>query len=355
MLSQNLVLGYVFCSLSVATVASAQSLQSSNTRQPIAMVDGHAIYEDDLSPMVEGQLLPLRNQEYEVKKKALDSLIEQRVLEDAAKSKGMTTEQLLAQNVDTKVTDPTDAELEGYYMALRDRISRPFDEVKPQLRDSLKQAKTLQARQDYMKSLRAQSNVTVLMSAPRVTVAYDPARVRGNPKAPVMIVEFSDYQCPYCHQVEPTLQAIILKFGDKVSVAYRDFPLRNVHDHAEIAAEASRCALEQGKFWEFHDRLFKATNLDKEALIGYARDAKLNEKQFDSCLSSEKYKASIEKDLQEGRKAGVIGTPAFFINGIPTSGAQQQDTFTTMIDEELAKKPASTAATASVQVHAAAQ
>lgn len=340
MLSQRFVFGYVFCSLVFATVASAQSLQSSKNSQPIATVNGQAIYADDLAPMVEGQLLPLRNQEYEIKRKALDSLIEQKLLEAAAKSKGVTTEQFLAQNADAKVPEPNDAEVEGYYMALRERITLTYDEVKPKLRESLKQAKIQQARQDYMKNLRAQSNVAVLMSVPRVNVGYDPARLKGDPKAPVMIVEFSDYQCPYCHQVEPTLQAIMHKYGDKVSLAYRDYPLRNIHDHAEIAAEASRCALDQGKFWDYHDQLFKATNLDKEALIGYAKDAKLDDKQFEACLTSEKYKAQIDKDLDEGRKAGVNGTPVFFINGIVLSGVQAQDSFTHAIDDELSKKPA---------------
>ena len=339
MLSQRLVFGFLFCSLSLATAASAQSLQPSKTRQPIATVNGQAIYEDDLAPIVQGQLLPLKNQEYDIKRKALDSLIEQKLLEAAAKSKGVTTDQLLAQNVDAKVVDPSDAELEGFYMALKDRIAKPFDEVKSQLREGLKQAKVQQARQDYMKNLRAQANVAVQMSAPRVNVAYDPARIRGNPKAPVMIVEFSDYQCPYCHQAEPTVEAILSKYGDKVSLSYRDFPLRAIHEHAEIAAEASRCALEQGKFWDYHDQLFKSANLDKQALIGYAKDAKLDDKQFEACLTSEKYKAQIDKDLEEGRRAGVNGTPAFFINGIPISGAKGQDSFTQAIDDELSKKP----------------
>src|ERR1700747_1107325 len=170
-----------------------------------------------------------------------------------------------------------------------------------------------------MKRLHSDSNVAILLSPPRVHVGYDPKRLRGNPKAPVMIVEFSDYQCPYCQQVEATLKEVLAKYGDKVSLAYRDFPLTAIHSQAEIAAEASRCALEQGKFWDYHDQLFKATHLDKETLIGYAKDAKLDDKQFESCLTSEKYKAQIDKDLDEGRKAGVTGTPAFFINGIELS------------------------------------
>jgi protein-disulfide isomerase len=199
-----------------------------------------------------------------------------------------------------------------------------------------------------MKGLRSESKVVVLLSAPRVEVAYDPKRLRGNPKAPVMIVEFSDYQCPYCHQAEPVLKEVLAKYGDKVSFSYRDFPLTAIHEQAMIAAEASRCAEEQGKFWEYHDQLFTASKLDKDALIEYARNLKLDDKQFDSCLTGQKYKADIEKDEEEGRKAGINGTPGFFINGIELSGAKPGDAFAKIIDDELARKNNPPAATVSV-------
>src|SRR6266498_5217313 len=314
----------LFCISAVfASTALAQNAGTPKPKQPVATVDGQPIYDEDLASSVEGQLLSLRNQEYEIKRKALDPLIEQKMLDSAAKKKGLTTEKLLDQEVNSKVPDPSDAELEGYYLGLK--VNRPLAEVKTQLRDAYKQARIQQARQDYMKSLRADSNVVVLLSAPRVEVAYDPARLRGNPKAPVMIVEFSDYQCPYCHSVEPTVKELLAKYGDKVSLSYRDFPLTAIHSQALISAEASRCALEQGKFWEYHDQLFTASKLEKDDLIGYARNLKLDEKQFESCLSSEKYKADIDKDLQDGRKVGINGTPGFFINGVVLSGAQTKD------------------------------
>jgi len=320
-----------------AATSVAQNAATPKPKQPVATVDGQPVYDEDLAPSVEGQLQPLRNQEYEIKRKALDSLIEQKILEAAAKKKGITTEKLLDQEVNSKVPDPSDAELEGYYVGLG-RVTQPFAEVKTKLRDGYKQAKIRQAREDYLKALRADSNVVVLLSAPRVEVAYDPARMRGNPKAPVMIVEFSDYQCPYCHQVEPTVKELLTKYGDKVSLSYRDFPLTAIHSQALISAEASRCALEQGKFWEYHDQLFTSSKLEKDDLIGYARNLKLDDKQFESCLTSEKYKADIDKDAQEGRKAGVNGTPGFFINGVFLSGAQGQDAFTRVIDDELSRK-----------------
>ena len=325
-------------SVCCAATSVAQSTSASKAKQPVATVDGQPIYDEDLAASVDGQLMALRNQEYEIKKKALDNLIEQKILEVAAKKRGLTTEKLLEQEVRAKVADPSDDEVAGYYFGLRSRINRPLEDVKAQLRDSLRQAKIQQVREDYMKRLRADSNIALMLSAPRVEVAFDPARVRGNPKAPVMIVEFSDYQCPYCHSVEPTIKQVLAKYGDKVSLAYRDFPLTAIHSQAQIAAVASRCALEQGKFWEYHDQLFTSSNLEKDSLIEYARNLKLDEKQFGSCLTSEKYKADIDKDLQEGRKIGISGTPHFFINGIATSGAQQQESFDRIIDDELARK-----------------
>src|SRR5882724_12388595 len=143
----------LFCALFAPTTV-AQKADAPNTKQPVATVDGQNIYDEDLAPSVEGQLQPLRNQEYEIKRKALDNLIEQKMLEAAAKKKGLTTEKLLDQEVNAKVPEPSDAELEGYYLGLG-RVTLPFAEVKTKLRDAYKQAKIQLARQDYLKTMRA--------------------------------------------------------------------------------------------------------------------------------------------------------------------------------------------------------
>jgi len=321
-----------------ATCLAQSANTTTKTNEPVATIDGQPIYEEDLAPSIQGQLLPLRNQEYEIKKRALNNLIDEKLLQKAAKDKGLTTDKLLAQEVDAKVQQPTDAEVEAYYLAQKDRVNRPFDEVKVQMRDSLKQAKTQEVRQDYMKRLRSETKVAVMLAPPRAQLGYDSKRLRGNPKAPVMIIEFSDYQCPYCRQVEPVVKDLLTKYGDKISLAYRDLPLRQIHPQAQIAAEASRCAEEQGKFWEYHDQLFATSKLDHDALVEYARTLKLDDKQFDSCLTGEKYKAEIDQDLREGMQAGVNGTPGFFINGVVLSGSLPEEAFVRVIDDELARK-----------------
>jgi len=327
----------ILASLILPVAGAAQSPASAKSEPPLATVDGQKLTDEDLAPYVQSQLRPLREQEYQIKKKALDNLISQKLVEAEAKKTGVTAEKLYEQEVDAKVPEPTDAELNAIYAVQKDQINRPFEEVKAQLSQNLKRAKIQQARQEYSAHLRDQAKIAVLLSPPRVQVGFDPARVRGNPKARVMIVEFSDFQCPYCGQVEATLKDVLAKHQDTVALAFRDLPLTQIHPFAQGAAEAARCAGEQGKFWEYHDLLFgDQGSLDHNGLIAKAAKLQLNAKQFDACISSEKYKAQIQQDDQEGMRAGVSGTPGFFINGIFMSGAQPESAFEKAIEEQLA-------------------
>lgn len=178
----------------------------------------------------------------------------------------------------------------------------------------------------------------VALNTGKVEVAITPNDpVRGNSQAKVTIIEFSDFQCPFCGRAEPTLKQIFETYGDQVKLVYKNFPLP-FHEHAQDAAIAALCAKDQGKFWEYHDVLFqnqdslKITDLKK-----YASDLSLKTQNFNSCLEDKKYKGQIEADMMEGNKLGVRGTPAFFINGRLVSGAQPFENFRTIIDEELKK------------------
>lgn len=194
-----------------------------------------------------------------------------------------------------------------------------------------------QNRQDYLKRVREHLEMPASLQQAKTEVSFDPARLRGSPHVPVIIIEFSDFQCPLCRKVQPTLKSLLAKYEGRVSLAYRDFPLRGMHGQAELGAESSRCAGEQGKFWEYHDLLFdNPDKLNQNGLLELARNAKLGEKQFDSCLSSGKYRSQVERDLQDGIRAGVMGTPGIFINGILLSGAQPEAAFEQVIESELA-------------------
>ena len=159
--------------------------------------------------------------------------------------------------------------------------------------------------------------------------------VRGAKDAPVTIVMWSDFQCPFCSRVEPTLSKIEEDYKGKVRVAWRDLPLP-FHQNAMPAAKAARAAGEQGKFWEMHDKLFaNQANLDRPNLDKYAEELKLNMTKFKAVMDSDKYKKEIEADSEAGAKIGARGTPAFFINGKFLSGAQPYEAFKAKIDAEL--------------------
>ena len=308
--------------------------QSDSKKTPVATVGGQTVYEDEILPRVQNDIRKLRLEEYQLKQRAIENLILTRLLEAEAKKRNLTVDQLIQQEADGKLADPTDAEIRAQFDQQKD--TRKFEDVKEQYRASLKQARVRAARQAYFRQLWDSAGVKMLLQPPRTEVAADPARVRGNPKGPVMIVEFSDFQCPYCRRVQPTLMAVLAKFPGQVGLSFRDFPLREIHPDAQSAAEAARCAGEQGKFWEYHDLLFSQAPLDRITLGAHAGKLGLDAKRFDACLASGKFRAAVEEDLQVGVRAGVAGTPGFFINGIFLDGAQPLEEFARIINDELA-------------------
>lgn len=174
----------------------------------------------------------------------------------------------------------------------------------------------------------------------RVQVSADDDPVMGSKDAPVTMIEFSDFQCPYCErfysQTLPQLEENYIKTG-KVRLVFRDFPL-SFHQYAQKAAEASECANEQGKFWEYHNKLYEnQAALDVDSLKKYAKDLGLDSSKFDQCLDSGKMASEVQKDFTDGQSYGVSGTPSFFINGIELVGAQPYSAFQQLIEQELNK------------------
>jgi len=230
--------------------------------------------------------------------------------------------------------------------AAAEKLWSEADTDLPELRSvrqklAMQQSEVHQTRREFLKGMKEHSGAPVVLqpAKDKVEVAYDPARLRGSPHAPIMIVEFSDFQCPFCRKVQATLNSLLKKHEGQVSLAYRDFPLREMHPKADLGAESSRCASEQGKFWEYHDLLFtNPDKLNRPGVTQLARSLNLDEKQFDSCLSAGKYRKQIEQDVQDGIRAGVQGTPSIFINGILLSGAQPEAEFEKIVEAELATR-----------------
>ena len=328
--------------LGLAAVCYPQGKPQAGVDSPIAIVAGQPIYEQDLMSVTGASLLDLRKQEYKTKKDALNQLIRRKLIEAEAKKKGLSTEELLKQEVDSKIAEPSDDEAKGYYLAVKNETTLPFDQIKSQVKQLLKNTEIERARQQYADSLRDKAEVSIALQPPAVHVDYDPARIKGNADAPITIVEFADFQCPFCGKVQPVLKEVLAKYKGKVRLAYRDFPLSQIHEHAETAAEASRCALAQGKYWEMHDAMFAdQSKLDENALVRTAAGLGMNQNSFRSCLTSAKYKADVQRDFEDGAQAGVNATPTFFINGEFLSGVQSDADFSKVIDQQLSLQGAS--------------
>jgi protein-disulfide isomerase len=195
--------------------------------------------------------------------------------------------------------------------------------------------------QDYVAKLTKSTPVEVYFNKPKGAINVDIAKapVWGNENAAVTVVEFSDFQCPFCSRAAETVTELKKKYNGKIKVAYKHFPLP-MHKDARPTAEASMCVYEQGndKFWKFHDIVFKnQEKLDADSVVGYAKQAGADANKFQDCVKAHKYADYVTQDQAYGEKLGIKSTPTFFINGQLVSGAVPIDQFSDIIDEELAE------------------
>jgi len=319
-------------------VAMALGLASSMaTAEPLATVGKKTIDRNDVEKAVKAQLIEVENQRYTVMRGGVDQLVAEALFEQEATSRGVTVEQLQQVEIVDKIKQPTDEEIKKVFDENKEQLGdTPYEQVKGQISEYLMHKATAVQRQALIDSLKKKYPTKVMLKAPVVQVALGSTPPKGNPKAPVTIIEFSDYQCPFCKRVEPTVQEVLKTYGpDKVRFAYRNFPLP-MHEAARPAAEAAGCAADQGKFWEYHEKLMAATDLTPPNLKTMAGQVGIDEKKFDECVAKQKFKDAVEKDIKAGEEAGVSGTPAFFINGRMIDGAQPLEKFKEIIDEELA-------------------
>ncbi|HYA29825.1 MAG TPA: DsbA family protein, partial [Acidobacteriota bacterium] len=276
---------------------------------------------------------------HRVEVQKLNEYIGATLLTREAQNKGVSVSTLLDQEVNAKVPAISEAEIEAFYNQNKARLQVGLDKVHDQIRDYMREQKTETQKNEFIKALRAKAKVTTYLKTPEVFRAEVPvtgAFVRGAEKAPVTIVKFEDFQCPYCKTVQPTFSELLKRYNGKIRVIHKDLPLDAIHPQARSAAEAARCAGEQGKFWDYHDKLYSvAPKLAVEDLKGVAKEVGLDVASFEQCYNGGKFKGAVQKDLLDGAKLGLNGTPAFFINGREISGAQPVQAFEAMIDEEL--------------------
>lgn len=286
------------------------------------------------------QLEELNKQRFDIRRQVLDQMVVQSLVRAAAAKAGQTEEQYLQSEIDAKIPPPPDAEVKKFYDDNKDKMNgESFEKVKPQIIQVMSGQARREAAMAIFGNLKAGAGVKILLKEPpksRKTVeATGPSK--GAKDAKVTIVEFSDFQCPFCSRAIGAADQAVKAYPDKVKLVFRHFPL-DFHENAPKAAEASACADEQGKFWEMHDILFANQGaLEVPLLEKHAATAKLDAAKFKECLSSGRMAAKVAGDMAAGRQAGVNGTPAFFINGILLSGAQPFEEFKRIIDDELAQ------------------
>jgi protein-disulfide isomerase len=277
---------------------------------------------------------------YDARRGALEEIIASALMDEAAKADGIDRAALVEKEITSKVTAVNDAEVAAWYQANQARVQgAPLDQVRQPIRGFLTQERMQKQRARYIDELKSKTNVRILLDPPRQKVKMvSNSPSRGPADAPIQIVEFSDFQCPFCFRVGPSLKQVFDTYGDRIHLVYREYPLPN-HPNAKPASEAGLCANEQGKFWPFHDRLFASQQrLGGSDLKQHAADLGLDAARFNACVDSHKYADQVEADIRAGNEAGVNGTPAFFINGRLLSGAQPFEEFKKIIDDELAQK-----------------
>jgi protein-disulfide isomerase len=299
-----------------------------------AVVNGVEITEDELG--VESQVQQFRKQLYDVKMRAVQRAISLRILEAASKESGLSVQDYIRREIDSRVAPPTEDEIRGFYLAQSDRLRQPLSQVRNDIIRQLNEAKLQQLRQDLADRLRAKSDIRILLEPPRTAIDNGDAPRRGPANAPVTITEFGDYQCPYCKSVQPALKQLAAKYKDKVAFVFKNYPLSQIHPEAEAAAEAAQCAREQGKFWEYHDALFAAPQLSAAAELQLAGNLGLNSDSFRQCVDSHRFQARVTSDASQGAALSLEGTPAFYVNGVFINGAKPASEFETIIDSELA-------------------
>lgn len=278
---------------------------------------------------------------YDGRKDALDAIIADMLIEQAAKAKGggVNPTQFTEAEIARRVKPVTEEEVVVFFQENTAQMQgRGLAAMAPAIRRFLEDQRRTTAYQAFVGELRkAGPAVNLLLDPPRyeVAVAADDAAL-GPANAPVTIVEFSDFQCPFCQRVMPTLKRVKETYGDRVRIVWKDFPLTSIHPEAFKAAEAGNCAREQGKFWEYHDVLFTNQQaLQPEFLKKYAADTGLDATRFSACLDTAKYGDRVQEQMGIGNGLGIQSTPSAFINGRLLTGAVPYETFVAIIDEEL--------------------
>jgi len=274
---------------------------------------------------------------YEFRRQKLEELINDKLLEQEVARRGISIEQLKETEIKPHVR-VTPQEVDAFYRARKDSIPASESVAKETLKRYLEEQRELEVTERFLERLRSTTRVQVKLVPPAPPADYlavPGAPVRGPQKAPITIVEFSDFQCPFCASAETVLKQVLDTYPNDVKLVFRHFPKVDI-PQAKLAAEAAECAARQGKFWEYHDRLFAGPSEISATDLGTIAEAiSLDRQAFSTCLETGASRVRVNTDLDHGVRAGVTATPTFFVNGRRVEGAQPFATFKKIIDTQL--------------------
>lgn len=336
----------ILLSFPLCAVLFAQSPDAGlNDGSILVEVDGAKLTLADFEHEKPSGLFQARNAFYESERKAVDEFVDQYLLKRAAEKENITVEELLKRHVESTLPkDPSDEALRVYYEGL-DAV-QPFEAVRDQILQHLRERRIAKIKAAYLQTLRGAAAISFRIVPPRAAVDLKYAEVRGPATAPVTLLEYADFECPYCQQIQPVLDQLEKTYKGKLAFAYKDVPLP-MHSHAQKAAEASHCAAAQGKYWEYHDLLYKTKELEIANLKEDARSLHLDTAAFDKCLESGQQADVVKAQLNEAQALGLQGTPSFFLNGRFFAGSLTYEQISAIVEEELRQVSASSNTTAS--------
>lgn len=325
-----------------AATAGLQAVEpTTQSGDVIATVNGEELTLEDLNTLIGDQLgqmdFEYRSRRHQLIENAARRVMRDQILDAEAAKRGTTVDELLEAVVADQAA-VSDDDVRMFYMQNQAQLQgQPFEAMAPQIRQYLESQARDRAIAEFTGEVEDEYGAELLIEPFRVDIDTTGAPVIGPEDAPITMVEFSDFECPYCKSFMPALEQVKANYPDDVKIAFRHFPLRNLHPNAQKSAEASMCALEQGKFWEAHDLYF--AEQDALAVEDHKEKAErlgLDTATFAECLDSGKYVDDIDADVSAGIALGVTGTPAVFINGRPLpGGAVPYEMVAELIDDEL--------------------
>jgi protein-disulfide isomerase len=323
--------------LAVAAVACAQG--DANAEDPaVARIGDEVITESQLEALVGTSLVSIRQQIYDTRVAKLEDEIYRRLLQKAAADEGLTEADYLRKHIDQKVGEPDEGEIVKLMSQFRARLAEDDVQARAQVVQALKQRENQRLSEELRRVLFAEAEVKILLEPPRVefTVA-EGTPSRGAADAPVILIEYTDYQCPYCTRIQPTLNELLKRYEGKLLHVFKNLPLP-MHAEAPLAGAAALCAQDQGKFWELHDWLFvNQRSLSRESIVAAAGELGMDTEVLSSCIDQGTYASRVKSETAEAQSYGITGTPGFLINGRVVTGARPIEMFAEIIDDELAR------------------